>query len=143
MTEYFIEFWGRDEEQAIRELGLSGPRHWFRTQVELDNLRAKLKPYHVVSRTESGEMTHKRTVAIVKLAFGGKFYTLEHDFGFEYPAHSAEYMFEDGNYSCDCNRSLFIGEKHEEFPEMECGNLIEMVEFHTELREPYEEAAIP
>lgn len=43
---------------------------------------------------------------------------------------SMEYMFEDGNYSCDCNRSLFIQRQcDEDFPDMKCGDTIEMVSF--------------
>ena len=38
------------------------------------------------------------------------------------------YMYKEGNFSCDCNKSLFIQQLcDEEFPEFECGNLIELV----------------
>jgi hypothetical protein len=40
----------------------------------------------------------------------------------------AEYMFTEGNYSCDCNRSLFIGRHASaDLPEMECGEEIELI----------------
>ena len=35
-----------------------------------------------------------------------------------------EFMLTDGNYSCDCNRSLRIRDTYPNFPEMECGDLI-------------------
>jgi hypothetical protein len=38
------------------------------------------------------------------------------------------YLYEEGNYSCDCNRSLFIREKYPEFPELGCGETIEMTQ---------------
>ena len=34
------------------------------------------------------------------------------------------HMYTEGNYSCDCNRSDFIGESDETFPAMECGRTI-------------------
>jgi hypothetical protein len=38
------------------------------------------------------------------------------------------WMYEEGNYACDCNRSLFIGQEcDEDFPEMPCGDTIELV----------------
>ena len=37
-----------------------------------------------------------------------KEFIIHYDFGYEYEEESAIFMFEDGNYSCDCNRSLFI-----------------------------------
>lgn len=38
-------------------------------------------------------------------------------------------MWEDGNYSCDCNKSLFIQRQHnEDFQEMTCGETVELVE---------------
>lgn len=46
------------------------------------------------------------------------------------PTYGSNYMWEEGNYSCDCNRSLFIQRQCDpDFPEMECGEKIEMVQF--------------
>lgn len=40
----------------------------------------------------------------------------------------AEFMWTDGNYNCDCNRSLYIGRQCDKsFPEMTCGEQIELV----------------
>lgn len=38
-----------------------------------------------------------------------------YDFGYGYPEDSARYMFEEGNYSCDCNKAIFISEVLEGF----------------------------
>ena len=39
-----------------------------------------------------------------------------------------EYLYEEGNYACDCNRSDFIAEYCDEgFPEFECGREIKLV----------------
>jgi hypothetical protein len=41
---------------------------------------------------------------------------------------SADFMFTDGNYGCDCNKSLFIGYHCDpNFPEMGCGDKIELI----------------
>jgi hypothetical protein len=37
------------------------------------------------------------------------------------------YMYTEGNYSCDCNRSDFIAQREEGFPEMDCGDSITLV----------------
>jgi len=39
-----------------------------------------------------------------------------------------EFNWTEGNYSCDCNRSLFIKRQCDpDFPKMECGETIELV----------------
>lgn len=50
---------------------------------------------------------------------------------------SAIFMFEEGNYSCDCNRSLFIRWEYGEdaIPELQCGEEIKMIDYHFEYNE--------
>lgn len=44
------------------------------------------------------------------------------------PLDDKRYMWEDGNYSCDCNKGLFIQRQCDpDFPEMKCGKSIELV----------------
>jgi len=71
-----------------------------------------------------------KIVASMIMVFEGKEYPIEHDFGSDYPKESARFMFEEGNYSCDCNRKVFLSER---YPELgidknitKCGNLIEI-----------------
>lgn len=71
----------------------------------------------------------KRTIAKMIFCFEGKEYPYEYDFGYGFPKESAEYMFMDGNYSCDCNRSIFIRELHPQFKEMDCGCKIKLEKF--------------
>lgn len=52
-----------------------------------------------------------------------------YDFGHDYPEDSARFMFTDGNYSCDCNRSLFLAKFYEGVEEMDCGDTIQMRDF--------------
>lgn len=58
----------------------------------------------------------------------------------DYPEDAAIWMFTQGNYSCDCNRSLFIRQQFGEnaIPELSCGDQIELIDYRIE-HEPYEE----
>lgn len=54
-------------------------------------------------------------------------YNFVYDCGYEYPKESALFMFTDGNYSCDCNKSLFIIRNCDRnFKELACGNEIKL-----------------
>jgi len=69
-----------------------------------------------------------RIIATVSLKYKDKVYTFDYDFGKDYSEEGAEFMFEDGNFSCDCNRSIFIREYcDKDFEEMDCGDEIELV----------------
>jgi len=65
---------------------------------------------------------NKRKFEII-FKFNGKTYTM-HDVG----SYSLYHIYEDGNNSCDCNRSLLI-RKHcdKNFPIMDCGEKIKLV----------------
>jgi hypothetical protein len=73
-----------------------------------------------------------RTIASMDLVYKDKTYHLDYDFGEDYPENAARFMFFEGNYSCDCNKSLFIqrdcGDKG--FLEMNCGDEIEIKNFN-------------
>jgi hypothetical protein len=44
------------------------------------------------------------------------------------------FMYEDGNYSCDCNRSIFIKQYcDQEFEEIACGEEIKLVSLEVEV----------
>jgi hypothetical protein len=129
--EYFLQFWGGAEPIIEKELGIKERDFWFKTNEERKKFIQKIDAYSkygLATRKEEGPMTHKRTVAEVALKHEGKVYRFYYDFGYEYPKESAEFMFSDGNYACDCNRSLFIQRYCEpSFPEMDCGNKIELL----------------
>lgn len=66
------------------------------------------------------------------LSFEGREYNLVENWGENYGWDSAfegiRYMFEEGNYSCDCNRSILIRRQVDsKFKEMDCGKLIKLV----------------
>lgn len=69
----------------------------------------------------------------ITLAYEGKEYTYQHEFSetndtYKTTEELAEYMYTEGNYACDCNRSDFITRNCDaNFPEMECGDTIKLV----------------
>ena len=65
--------------------------------------------------------------AIVTLKFKDKIYNIVLDF--ENASDTGiRFMFEDGNYACDCNLSIFIQEQVDEnFELMECGEEIKLL----------------
>ena len=71
-----------------------------------------------------------RTVAFMSLITpDGSEYAYCDDFGYGYSAGSARYMYEEGNYSCDCNRSEFLRNLGVPIDELDCGDTIEMKNF--------------
>jgi len=40
------------------------------------------------------------------------------------------WWWEEGNGSCDCNRSMQIQKVYSEFPELDCGENIEMIDYY-------------
>lgn len=64
----------------------------------------------------------------ITLKYRTNYYQYDDDFGEGYPEASAIFMYEEGNYSCDCNRSVFIQQHCEpKFKEMGCGDKIELI----------------
>lgn len=41
--------------------------------------------------------------------------------------HRTQYMWNDGNYSCDCNKTMFARQRGFDWPELECGDEVELV----------------
>lgn len=55
-------------------------------------------------------------------------YVFEDQESYGEPLDGARFMWEEGNYSCDCNKSLFIQRQCDpSFPDMHCGESIELV----------------
>ena len=56
--------------------------------------------------------------------------------GIEYPKHAADFMWTEGNYDCDCNKSMFIQEQCDpNFQELDCGDSIRLVNLEMEYDE--------
>lgn len=62
----------------------------------------------------------------IKLKYKNKEYIIEDDYPYDhYYYDGLPYIWEEGNYSCDCNKSLFIiNQCDENFPELPCGDEI-------------------
>lgn len=134
--EYMLHVWGgfqNDGNGVPQEIKDLAGYTYFDSRKDLDNFMKKFNPYKhhgFAYKIEEGELSHKRTIAKMNLRYKEKIYPLEFDFGYEYPEDSARFMFFDGNYSCDCNLSLFIGDYlDEEFEELDCGNEIDILDF--------------
>lgn len=76
----------------------------------------------------SADLATKHTVAHMTLRLAdGRAFAYKCDFGPGYDSEAARYMWLDGNYSCDCNRSLFLAGYGVE--EMGCGDTITLEDF--------------
>lgn len=143
MKEYMIKIWGGawndDTNPSIKkDLGIDEGNYYFSNKEELSDFVRKLSPYRhlgIVTDVVEGELTHKDTVAVMDLVYNDIRYLLEYNCGKEYKKENAEFMFFDGNYSCDCNKSLFIQRYCDEsFSEMGCGDEIKIENFRIEYR---------
>ena len=144
MKEYMAHIWGgawnENANPSIeKDLEIKEGYHYFKTEEERDRFLKLIKQYKYLNQglvwdLKEGEMTHKRTIFVADLKYKDMVYTIHCDFGYEYPEEEAIFMFEDGNYSCDCNRSLFIQDEYGEnaIQELDCGEEIEMLNYHLE-----------
>lgn len=134
--EYMLHAWGGfyNDKHKIKH-GLNPGYFFFDTKGErdkyLDNLHkieTELSAFLLAHRTGEGTEVRYKTIASVSLEYKGKNYEIEKDFGFHYPISSAHFMFNDGNYGCDCNLSGFIIDAYNnEIPELDCGNEIKII----------------
>jgi hypothetical protein len=142
---YYLKFWGQFEDDLKKILEIEKGDLWFKSETDLYEFREwviELANEHkkiIATADYMGDLCRYRTVAKIVFKYEGKKYPYEYDFGYGYPESSAEYMFNDGNYSCDCNRSLFLSEKYEGFldeegNEFDCDDEIEMISFEVEFR---------
>lgn len=134
--EYFFEFWGQAENVIASELGTENKKFWFDTKEDVETFKtkvcniAKKHKQTIVSNIYEGTNVRYETIAkMVMVLPNGKKYPFEYNFGFAYPEESAEFMFFDGNYCCDCNRSSFLSKQYSEISEMECGYTIQIEDF--------------
>lgn len=64
--------------------------------------------------------------AEITLEYKGKTYTVHDEYEWDsFPP----YIWEEGNYACDCNKALFIQRQiDEDFPDLPCGKEIKTIE---------------
>lgn len=85
-----------------------------------EQLNARILAYTI----EEGTHVRYKTVAQMTLLYNDTEYPFEYDFGYGYPVESAEFMFQEGNYACDCNRSILLHDRYPEIPGKACGHTI-------------------
>lgn len=141
MKEYLVNCWGGAWNAAAdpsieKDLGIKPGYHYFSTEQEKDDFIKQLdnpiyKKHGLAWTVTEGELTHKRTIFVGIFVYKEKEFILHMDFGYEYPEESAIFMFTEGNYGCDCNRSLFIRNQHgdDAMPELSCGCEIELKDY--------------
>lgn len=142
--EYMVHIWGgawnyNANPSIEKDLGIKEGYHYFKTEEEKNEFCKHLhnpiyKSQGLMIDEKYGVMSHKRTIFVGTFKYKDKEFVIHYDFGYEFEEENAIFMFEHGNYSCDCNRSLFIQEEYGEdaIPELNCGWDIEMTEYHFE-----------
>jgi len=140
--EYYLGFWGEVENDNLieRDTGIKEKDFWFSTEKERAEFKAKLESvadkYDVIIafKQEQGEEVRLRAVARMTMVLpDGKEFPYEYDFGYAYEKSAAEYMFFEGNYSCDCNKTIFLSQEHPEIKEWDCGDDIKLKDFSVTL----------
>lgn len=153
-NEYLLRVWGRDMGaiEAMRPADLKEEDgvlcYWFPTAKDRERFIESCPTAWVMRSTadpgvdREGEVVLPRclTVALVTLRFpdDGGLVSFEMPFGYGYPEHAVHYIFEEGNYSCDCNRRIFAEDYCGRPPLAEdaqmCGETIELVSLAVEKR---------
>lgn len=145
-NEFHVHFWGgvKNDGLAERFLGTSETDFWFDSREErrkfmyrLEALAVKNDTIVVFNETEA-PICFTRTIAHLVFAYDGRQWAFEIDFGVGYEEESVHYLFNDGNYSCDCNRSALIHGCHPDFPqerfEDDCSEIIQLIDLQIEHR---------
>lgn len=144
MKEYVVHIWGgafnKDTDPSLeKDFGITEGYYYFNNEADKDAFVEKIsdpkyKDQGLMIRSKYGEMTHKRTIFVGTFEYSGKQFVLHHDFGNEYTEDDAKFMYTLGNYSCDCNRSMFIRREHGEdsMPQLGCGDEIKLLDYHFE-----------
>ena len=142
--EYMVHIWGgawnSDANPSIeKDLGIKEGYHYFNTEEEKNEFCKHLRnpKYYkqgLMIDEKYGVMSHKRTIFVGIFEYQDKEFIIHYDFGYEYEEKRAIFMFEDGNYCCDCNRSLFIRREYGEdaIPFLKCGYEIKLLTYHFE-----------
>ncbi len=145
--EYYLGFWGQVENDNLieRTTGIKEKDFWFSTEKERAEFKAKLESIAdkhgviIVFKQEQGKEVRLKTIARMTMVLpDGREFPYKYDFGYAYGKDAAKYMFLDGNYSCDCNRTIFLSKEYPEIKEWNCGYDMELINFSVTLEEYHE-----
>lgn len=139
---YHLKFWGGDSEELLSKVNLKDKDYFFNSDQNRQNFKNNLitviQKYnlnHVVFDENDGDDVDKERVCIFSLRTSdGVIHTVEESFGYGYPVDSIYFMMEEGSYSCDCNKSIFLQNLGVDIEEYPCGDEIELVDIKVELR---------
>lgn len=136
MKEWYVKYWGEASNFLRERLNVDNLDFWFETEKEVKNHINYINGLCenvgvIVHAVYFGEDVRYKTIADMDLVSEIGNYHLSYDFGYGYPCSSAEFMFFQGNYACDCNLSNFIRRVLGvfDFPEMGCGDKIKIENF--------------
>lgn len=133
--QFLLHTWGGFYNEEYQKIHKETPGYQFfdsmdDLQKELNRLRKiekELNARCLAMNIYEGWDVHLKTIAELEFKYKDKIYSIEYDFGYGYPEESAMWMFTDGNYACDCNRSIFIKNKYPDFHEFgDCGHEIKL-----------------
>jgi len=138
--EYYLMHWAGEKSNGRqwieKDPGITTQDHWFATAEERSEFKQKLKAcavrynFTIAFAESEGFNTRLRTVARMTMCLqDGRSFDYEHDFGYACEQELAHYMWHDGNYGCDCNRSLFLARDGHDVREMTCGDTIVLENF--------------
>ncbi len=130
---FYLHFWGSINNEGLSDKEISKSRDfWFPDPETRDKYKKRIKDIadkhdRIVMFSEyNGVQSHCRAVVFVIYEYKGIEYPFVYNgFRYGFPLNSAEYIFLEGNNSCDCCISEFIG-----FEEFECGNIIKIKELN-------------
>lgn len=133
--EYYLKFWGEIENDnwVKKDLGIDGTDFWFTSKKERTSLKNRIvqvatnRDCRIVFNEEEGYHTRLKTIAFLEFEYENEIYRLKYDFGFAFPPNVAYFQWCENNYSCDCNRSIFLRKKYPNFPELDCGETIKLL----------------
>lgn len=134
--EFFLHWWGGCSPTVKAKYGFDHEMY-FDSEGKRDDAIAKIREIGVregwAFSVKDGEMSHQRPVAKVSLKYNDIEYQITDDsYSQEYDESLLDFMWKDGNYACDCNRSQFLREAGHDVPDMECGDLIELTNLEVE-----------
>lgn len=139
MNPHYLKFWGSITNTTLIKKEFPTSDLWFETEALRSEAKRRIEEIAKITGefaafSDGYDPLHQRTIARMTMVLpDGSSYPYEYDFGYCYPVHSAEFMFTEGNYSCDCNKSAFLSETYPEVKEFDCGDTIELRDFTVEL----------
>lgn len=146
VQEFYLSYWGGVERGGWieDELGIPTTDFWCATVAMREALKARLQAvatqHHAVIcfREEDGYYTRYKTTARMTMRLpDGRTFPYTYDAGYGDSREVIEFLFVDGNYSCDCNKSLLLRQVYgDAIAALPCGQTISIDTFSVSLDLP-------